>query len=218
MLKTKRVISTGSFEIFEHSFQDENTSIPMFLIQNKKLLLELIKDHSTATQSNQPLPQIMMGGLVKSPTGNDKYFQILIHRSFSEPTTYIQLSFDQVLSLEAAYRFIQKIIDTRVSISPITYILVLILPNSTVLLQNRGHREGTGIAEFHARTVSLFLRRMVTGENFNEINTFGYNDLNSSFLKNWFKNELQLLLNSSITRSNKYAPAEIVFGRLPEEN
>ncbi|KAN0033208.1 hypothetical protein ACTA71_002632 [Dictyostelium dimigraforme] len=56
------------------------------------------------------------------------------------------------------------------------------------------------------------------GENFNEVNTFGHNDLNSSFLKNWFKNELQLLLNSSTTRSNKYTPAEIVFGRLPVDD
>ncbi|KAN0038517.1 hypothetical protein ACTA71_000695 [Dictyostelium dimigraforme] len=66
-----------------------------------------------------------------------------------------------------------------------------------------------------ADLIELFKKtRMVTGENLDEANLFGYDDLNTSFLmKNWLKyvNELQLLLNSS----NKYAPAKNIFRRLP---
>ncbi|KAN0030964.1 hypothetical protein ACTA71_009614 [Dictyostelium dimigraforme] len=72
------------------------------------------------------------------------------------------------------------------------------------------HHEGNGIAERYTRTVTLFFRRMVTGENLDQVNSFGYNDLNTNFLKrSWLKyvDELQFLLNSS----NKFAPAEIVF-------
>ncbi|KAN0035744.1 hypothetical protein ACTA71_005032 [Dictyostelium dimigraforme] len=63
-----------------------------------------------------------------------------------------------------------------------------------------------------------FFEEWSPGENPDEANSFGCNDPNTGFLKkNWLKyvNELQLLLNSSLARLNKYVPAEIVFGRLP---
>ncbi|KAN0053086.1 hypothetical protein ACTA71_012568 [Dictyostelium dimigraforme] len=44
------------------------------------------------------------------------------------------------------------------------------------------HHEGKGIAERYSRAVTLFLR-MVTGENLDEANSFGYNDLNTGFLR-----------------------------------
>ncbi|KAN0029894.1 hypothetical protein ACTA71_008032 [Dictyostelium dimigraforme] len=48
-----------------------------------------------------------------------------------------------------------------------------------------------------------------------EVNSFGYDHLNTSFLKNCGLSMEELQLLNSATRSGKYVPAEIVFGRLP---